>query len=543
MSILNRKRQADEMIRCRRDPVYFFNTYVKIQHPTRGPVPFATFPFQDECVKLFLGNRFVIVNKSRQLGLSTLTAAYVAWFVLFHRSKEVLIIATKLATAQNFIRKVKFVIKNLPKWMVVAPISGDNKTTIEFGDPCNSKVQAVPTSEDAGRSEALSLLIVDEAAHIRDFDELWKGLYPTLSTGGRAIIISTPKGQGNQFHKLWVDAQAGDNPFAYIELPWHVHPERDQAWYENECKNLSKQGIAQELNCDFLASGDTYLNSDDIIWVGEEVREPVDRQGDGRNVWIWKPPMVDREVKYIIGADASSGKGNDFSAFHILNVTLGEVAAEFKGKVPPDVFATILHEYATKYNNALVCIERNTGWGQHANSHLINILKYTNVYFENHTIPLGGYIPPDLVAEAGFDTSPQSRPRILAKMEEVIRAHQVKLYSSRLYDELKSFVVQNNKPQAQRNCNDDLVLALAIALWIFDASAVNSQFADKLNSAMLAGFGMSTNDYQNMQGNGHEVLPRWAGMIPYMGDQHGPNQQRLRPKRDDPTNLDWLYRR
>lgn len=542
--VANKKRQVDEIRRCARDPIYFFNTYCRISHPVRGPVAFKTYPFQDECTRTFndAESRFVIVNKSRQLGLSTLTAAYALWYVLFRRNKEVLIIATKLKTAQNFIRKVKFMLKNLPKWLIVPSITGDNKTTLEFGSPSNSKIEAVPTSTDAGRSEALSLLIVDEAAHIKDFAELWKGLYPTLSTGGRAIVISTPKGHGNHFHELWSKGQSGANEFKCIELPWTVHPEHDQAWFDKETKNMDRAAIAQEMNCDFLASGETYLEIEEIEWIGQNVRKAMRRDGPDMNVWVWADPIRDDEVKYILSGDCASGRGNDFSTFHIINATLGEIVAEYKGKIQPDHFADIINTFARRYNNALVSIERNTGWGQHANTHLIKNCGYTHIYFDNkkHPIPMGDYIPPDMIPDAGFDTSPSSRPKILAKMEEIIRSKQIKIYSSRLYDELKSFVMLNNKPQAQKNCNDDLVLALAIGLWIFDVSSVNSQFATKLNAAMLAGFGMTSNDFQNMAGNGNEVLPKWTSLMPYVGGNTGPNNNRNRPKRDDHTDLTWL---
>ncbi len=540
MVLINRKKQTDEIRKCARDPVYFFNTYTKIQHPLRGPIHFKTFEFQEECAKDFIDNRFVIVNKARQLGLSTLTAAYVAWLALFHRGKEILIIATKLTTAQNFIKKVKFVIKNLPPWLVLPSITGDNKTTIEFGKPSNSRVQAVPTSPDAGRSEALSLLVVDEAAHIRDMEELWKGLYPTLSTGGRAILLSTPKGQGNQFHKLCSEAQAGTNEFKYIELPWHVHPERDQEWFDKETKNMERQGIAQELLCDFLASGDTYLHIDEINWVQERVREPIRREGEGRNLWIWFDPISGPDVKYIISADVASGTGRDYSAFHCINTTTGQVVAEYKGKIRPDLFATLIHKYAVRYNNALVCVERNS-YGQHTNTHLITQHNYTHVYFPKQSIPLGSYIPQESIGQAGFDTSPQNRPKVLAKMEEVLRNKQIEVFSSRLYDELKSFVMLNNKPQASRNCHDDLVMSLAIGLWLFDVSGVHSQFAVQLNKSMINAFGSSRNDFENMAGNGREVLPSWSSMVPYMGEQSGGSRSgRQRPKGDDPGNFDWL---
>ena len=109
----NKQAQVKEIIRCGKDPTYFFNKYVKIQHPTRGSILFKTYPFQDDCVTEFNDNRFNIVLKSRQLGLSTLVAAYAVWQAVFYKDKNILIIATKLAVAQNFIRKVKTYIKSI----------------------------------------------------------------------------------------------------------------------------------------------------------------------------------------------------------------------------------------------------------------------------------------------------------------------------------------------------------------------------------------------------------------------------------------------
>ena len=201
MNTSNKTRQVTEIIRCGKDPTYFFNNYVKIQHPTRGTIPFKTFPFQDVCVQDFIENRFTVIVKSRQLGLSTLVAAYSVWLALFQKDKNILIIATKLGVAQNFIKKVKTMVSNLPAWLVLPQITLNNRQLLEFSH--GSSIKAVPTSEDAGRSESLSLLIIDEAAFVRNFDELWTGLYPTISTGGRAIVLSTPNGVGGQYYKLF----------------------------------------------------------------------------------------------------------------------------------------------------------------------------------------------------------------------------------------------------------------------------------------------------------------------------------------------------
>ncbi len=212
----SKNKQIKEIVHCGKDPVYFINKYVKIQHPTKGLVNFDTYEFQDDCLADFVNHRFNIILKSRQLGISTLSACYAVWLACFYRDKNILVIATKLAVAQNFIRKVKTAIRSMPPWLCLPEIISSNKQGVEFNN--GSSIKAVPTSDDAGRSEALSLLIVDEAAFIRNFDELWMGLYSTLSTGGRAIILSTPNGVGDKYHELCVQAENKENEFNFIKL-------------------------------------------------------------------------------------------------------------------------------------------------------------------------------------------------------------------------------------------------------------------------------------------------------------------------------------
>ena len=243
---LTKQQQINEIIRCGKDPIHFIRNHAKIQHPQRGTIPFETYPFQDDCIAAFEQHRFNIICKSRQLGLSTSCAAYAVWLAIFYKDKNILVIATKLSTAMNFIKKVTTILQSLPTWLLL-PKFEPSKQAVSFSN--GSQIKAVPTSEDAGRSEALSLLVVDEAAFIRDFDTIWTGLYPTLSTGGRVIVISTPNGVGGQYYKLWTEAEAGVNDFNPIKLMWDVHPEHDQAWFDKESRQMSRREIGQELLC------------------------------------------------------------------------------------------------------------------------------------------------------------------------------------------------------------------------------------------------------------------------------------------------------
>lgn len=490
MTKYNKQVQVKEIIRCAKEPNYFFKNYVRIQHPIRGLIPFEMFPFQEDCVDEFLEHRFNIVVKSRQLGLSTLVAAYAVWMAIFQKEKNILIIATKLSVAQNFINKVKTMIKSLPSWMLLTEIVEDNKQKIKFSS--GSEIKAVPTSEDAGRSEALSLLIVDEAAFVRNFDTIWTGIYPTISTGGRVIILSTPNGIGGQYHKLYVDAEAGLNEFNSINLPWSVHPERDNDWFEKTTKNLNKRQIAQEYLCDFAISGDTFLDVNSIEWLRTNIRPPAEKMGADRNVWVWKYPLT--EHNYILSADVSRGDSKDYSTFHIIDTTTAEIVAEYKGKIKPDNFAELINEFGLKYCKALVCPENNS-YG-YATILKLQDLKYPKLYYRKKSqVYIGDYVPPSSAEIAGFNTNGKTRSTVLAKLEEVLRNRQLISYSSRFYEELKVFTWNTGRAEARSGFNDDLVMSLAIGAWILEGASEYSKGNTGLNEAMLAAMSRNQRTY------------------------------------------------
>ena len=495
MSKYSKQVQVKEIVKCGKDPNYFFKNYVKIQHPIRGLIPFEMFPFQEDCVDEFLEHRFNIVVKSRQLGLSTLVAAHAVWMAIFQKEKNILIIATKLSVAQNFINKVKTMIRSLPSWMLLAEIVEDNKQKIKFSH--GSEIKAVPTSEDAGRSESLSLLIIDEAAFVRNFDTIWTGIYPTISTGGRVIILSTPNGVGGQYHKLYVDAEAGLNEFNPINLPWSVHPERDNEWFEKTTKNLNKRQIAQEYLCDFAISGETFLDLNSIEWLRTNIRPPAEKMGSDRNVWIWKYPLS--EHNYILSADVSRGDSKDYSTFHIIDTTTSEVVAEYKGKIKPDNFAELINEFGLKYCKALVCPENNS-YG-YATILKLQDLKYPKLYYRKKSqVYIGDYVPPSSAEIAGFNTNGKTRSTILAKLEEVIRNRQLISYSSRFYEELKVFTWNTGRAEARSGFNDDLVMSLAIGSWILEGASDYSKASSGLNDAMLAAMSRNQRTYNETSG-------------------------------------------
>ena len=493
---------AKELILCGREPIYFIERYCKIATTEHGIVPFKLFEFQRKCIHDFLKNRYNIINKARQLGISSLIASYAIWYALFFKGKSILIIATKEVTAKNLLKKIKTIIDNMPPDMFLAKITTRNQHTLEFSN--GSTIKAVPTSPDAGRSEAASLLIVDEAAHIDNMDELWAGILPTIATGGKCILASSPNGVGNFFHKTYMGGVHGTNNFFSKTLHWTVHPDRDAEWFENETKNMSKRKIAQEYEAEFLTSGDTFVQAEDISYVSSIVCDPRYKDGIDRNLWIWQDQIPDE--KYIIGADIARGDGKDFSTLSCMRASTWEIVAEYKGKLQPDVFGTLLNEVGKKYNNALLAPENNKFdttiyrlrelnypnlfVEKKRNSHLSNTSM--GILFENNTMP-------------GFNTSSHTRPMVLQKLEEVIRNKILKVYSMRFADELKTFQWINGKQQAIKDANDDLIVSTAIACWLNETTFTVNIHDRNMAIAMLNGMSKTSRSWSDANGTGKDM--------------------------------------
>ena len=497
---LSKKERVKEILKCGKDPSYFLKTYARISHPMHGLILFDTYDYQDELLEEFNDYRFNVVLKARQLGISTITAGYIVWMMLFHRDKSILVMATKFQTAGNLVKKVKSIMKQLPKWIQIAEISVDNRTSFELSN--GSSIKAASTSGDAGRSEALSLLVLDEAAHIESLEELWTGLYPTLSTGGRCIAISTPNGVGNWFHKACVEAETRVNNFNLTTLQWDIHPDRDEEWFKKETKNMSKRQIAQELMCNFNTSGETVIDPECMEWLHAVTCEPKYRTGIDRNFWIWED--YDPTCNYLQVVDVARGDGADFSTFHIIKLETLEIIGEYQGKVTPDLFANMLNQIGREFGNAMMVVENNNiGYTvldkliEYGYPQLYYSVKSTHEYMDQHQAEYHNSAIP------GFTTSMKTRPLIVAKLEEFIRNKLIKIYSTRTVNEMKTFIWRNGKPQAMKGYNDDLVIALAIGCWVRD-TAIQANTRDLNYQKAFADSIITTNTSFNTRVKGQE---------------------------------------
>ena len=478
-------------LRCAKEPSYFINQFCTIQHPQRGKIKFKLYPFQYEVLDEYQGNDYNVILKSRQLGISTLSAAYSLWMMLFQNDKNILVIATTKDTAKNLITKVRIMYEGLPAWLKTAIVE-NNKLSLIFKN--GSQIKAIASNESAGRSEALSLLILDEAAFIEKIDTIWTAAQQTLATGGRCLAISTPNGVGNWFHKTWVDAKDGLNKFNTVKLHWTAHPERDESWRREQDRILGPSQAAQECDADFLSSGRSVVDPAILEWYKENACcEPAEKSGFDRNLWIWNYPNYSKN--YLICADVARGDGTDYSAAQVFDLEEMEQVAEYKGQLGTTEFGNFLIELATKYNDALLVVENNNiGW---ATLQTIIDRGYENLFYQekNHLVvdedmhQTNRYRNIDKNKVPGFTTTMKTKPLVVAKMEEYTREKMVKLKSMRLIDELFVFIYKNNKTEALDGYNDDLVMSYSILLWIRDTAIRIQSERNELQSSLVGAIG------------------------------------------------------
>ena len=474
-----------EYIKCAADPIHFMKKYCFIQHPQRGRIQFSLYPFQEKVLKLYQDNPYTLILKSRQLGMSTLCAGYSLWMMLFHKDRNILCVATKQETAKNMVTKVKFMFENLPSWLKI-DADENNKLTLRLAN--GSQIKATSAASDAGRSESVSLLIVDEAAFIDNIGEIWASSQQTLATGGGCIVLSTPYGTGNWFHQTWVRAESKENDFLPVKLPWWVHPDRNQEWRDRQDELLGDPRMAaQECDCDFSTSGDTVFYSEYIEFYEKTyIKDPLERRGADRNLWIWEP--CDYSRTYMVVADVARGDGKDFSAFHIIDIENNTQVGEYKGQLGTKEFGHLLVGIATEYNNALLIVENaNIGW---ATLQTIVEREYTNLYYspKSGEVSIDSYFNQYMDTSkmvAGFTMTSKVRPMIIGKFQEYISDKGVTFQSKRLLEEMKVFVWKNGKAEAQPGYNDDLVMSFGIAMYMRDTAFKFKQHGIDLTKSML----------------------------------------------------------
>jgi len=485
-----------EIIKMRNDPVYFCNNYCKVITDGKK-VDFVLADFQADLMNSFQKNQKHIILKARQMGISTLCAAYTLWLMLFSSEKSIVITAQVLdPTAKDIYDKVPKMWDELPLWLkkslnVHVP---EVRNTRRFKLSNGSVVSAFASTGNsiAGQS-SLSVLFIDEAALMLRGDSFYDTASAAVSGTGQIIILSTPRGTGNFFHKKWVENQNGDKEFVPHKLKWDLDPRKtkDPNFKQKEIEDKGVKAFAREYDCNFEASGDTVINSSALEYYFDLVRDPMaaDRlpttlrdivYSSNEELKIWEPPF--RGKRYIVCADVARGDGKDFSAFHVLDIDTLRQCAEYKGLISPKAYGQFLFEIGTQYNDALVvCENANVGY---STLEKLMEMNYENLYYTPRKTK-DGIILNENEGVPGFTTSAATRPLIISELEMAFENRMIYTFSERLMSELQTFIwtskgAGKSKPEAQSGCNDDLVMSLAIGIYVRQTKLTNQKRTDSM---------------------------------------------------------------
>lgn len=419
--------------------VFYFSLFIFVVHPVRGKVHFNLYPYQKSVLYQFVKNQFNIILKFRQAGITELISMYCLWLAMYHPNKKINIISIKDTTAKKVLKKIKYMYKNLPWYLQVPIVNGrtgeyGSSSMIEFNN--GSFIESIPTSSEAGRSESLSLLVIDEAAIVRWADRIWAAAFPTLSTGGSAIINSTPYGIGNFYHSKWVDAISGGNQFIPIRLFWRMHPERDLKWYNQMSTALGPKRTAQEIDGDFLSSGNSVFDLMDIKAIEDCLSEfPIIKRRYNGQYLQFNEPELDKD--YFIGADVATGRATDYSAFTCMDKS-GEEVAVYKGRMSVDKYARLLGDTGQLFNWATIAPESNdVGL---AVTSMLQAEGYPKLYYFQKMVKKKGKTRPEVEKAPGWMTTAKNRPVIIDGLEADIRNDVITCKDPFFVYEAKTFI-------------------------------------------------------------------------------------------------------
>lgn len=472
------EQELEEFARCA-DPVggamYFMDNFFYIQHPIRGKMLYHPYEYQRRLIDHYHNNRFSISLMPRQTGKSTSAAGYLLWYAMFVPDSTILIAAHKYLGAQEIMQRVRYAYELCPNH-IRAGATSYNKGSIEFEN--GSRIVSQTTTENTGRGMSITLLYLDEFAFVRPTiaTEFWTSITPTLSTGGKAIITSTPNSDEDQFALIWKGANKtqdefgnenpsglGINGFRAYRAYWREHPDRDDTWAAEQRSQLGEERFRREMDCEFVINDETLISPIRLLEL--EGREPLRKSGQVR--W-YRDPQPNR--KYCVALDPSLGTGGDPAAIQVFEAETAEQIAEWrhnKTDIPTQIRILVdivreLHSVTRDEKSIYYSVENNT-IGEAA---LISIAE-----FGEQNIP--GYFLSDNSVTAGngrrwrkgFNTTNRSKVTACNKLKVLIESGRMTVASKPYISELKTFVASGNSSYAAKQGEtDDLIMASLLAV-------------------------------------------------------------------------------
>ena len=456
--------QVIEFLKCKNDPIYFANNYVKIVSLDEGLVQFNPYPFQEKLISNFHKYRFNICKMPRQTGKSTTVVSYLLHYLIFNDSVNIGILANKAATARELLGRLATAYENLPKWMQQGIISW-NKGSIELEN--GSKILAASTSASAVRGMSFNIIFLDEFAFVPNHiaDSFFASVYPTITSGKstKVIIVSTPHGM-NHFYRMWHDAERDRNEYVTTDVHWSEVPGRDEKWKAQTIANTSEQQFKVEFECEFLGSLDTLIN---VTKLKTLVYEDPIRRDKGLDVYV--NPIKDHN--YMITVDVARGIGNDYSTFVVFDITnfpYRQVAKYKNNEIKPMLFPSIIDQIAKVYNHAWVLIEVNDIGDQVANI-LHFDLEYDNVLMCSMRGRAGQLVGSGFSgkkSQLGVRMTSSVKKLGCSNLKTLIEDDKLVINDYDIISELTTFIQKHNSFEAEEGCNDDLAMCLVIFSWL-----------------------------------------------------------------------------
>ena len=576
-----------EYAKCVNDTPYALKTYLQTYDNTQSKyVPLELFNDQVTLVKDYDTAEENIALKYRQAGVSTVTSAWASKRLVFAKKskpEKILIIANKLDTAVEMANKVRSFVEQWPSWLGVG-FSSEKNAARHFKLSNGCEVKAVATSKDALRGYTPTILIFDEAAYIDADEDFWSACMASLSTGGKVIVISTPNGFDQIYYSIYSQAIKGMNDFKITEMFWFRDPRYSKdlklikcddiihymlnrgdykdneiiidyssikindrnfeeikqkleqgykpysSWFEAMSKKLKfdKRKISQELECNFLGSGDNVIPPETMKKIKDNfIREPENKFMGGV-LWQWKEPVAGH--RYIMGMDVSRGDSEDFTTFIIIDFDEREQVLEYIAKVPPDIVAEIAYKWATMYN-AFIVTDITGGMGV-ATSRKLQELGYKNLYIDGiNPADKWKWDPKQNEKIPGINFN-SKRVLIVQAFEEALRFG-FAVRSQRLFNELNTFVYVNGRPDHQKGQHDDLIMAMAMAIYVGESSFAQLEKATEQAKAMIDSWTTDKNMFTESSQNFNPSIPAQTDMYnsrSYSG-----------PTKSDYENYSWLF--
>lgn len=462
---------VEEYIKCANDPIYFSEKYIQIVNVDRGLIPIELYDYQKEIINKITNNRMVTVVTSRQAGKTTTAAAVILHYIIFNGHKRVALLANKGDSAREILERIKIAYEALPAWLQQG-VEEWNKGSISLEN--GSTVIAAATSSSAIRGKSVNLLYIDEAAFVENWDEFFASVFPTISSGETTKILftSTPNGL-NHFYKTCTGAQAPRdskefNGYEFVEVTWDKVPGRTEKW-KNEtlaAMNWDYEKFEQEFNCSFIGSSGTLISGACLKSLVSKI--PMASRGKEINQYY----IPEKNSNYIIIADVSRGKGLDYSAAQIINVTkmpYMQVCTYRSNMVTPLDYARELFQLSKMYNNASILVESNDIGSQVADS-LYFDYECENVIATENAGPRGKIISSGFnkTAERGIRTTKTVKSVGCSILKLLIEQYQLIINDHETIYELSRFSKKNNSYEAEQGCNDDLVMGLVLFAWLSD---------------------------------------------------------------------------